>query len=165
MVAIPFRHGTLDTPLRRAAMVKPDKVGLIDGEHQLTYRQLANRVGRLRGGLRSLGCANSDRVAAPATSDGRTSMRFLAGLRHDRDVPTRLATRVARPSTGNHRRCRWIAPLGERWDAVHRCRRGNPTPGRVAVRDQRSGRDHGPWPEHDARLLESARRDRQGCHP
>jgi len=36
VVAIPFRHGTLDTPLRRAAMVQGDKVGLIDGDRQFT---------------------------------------------------------------------------------------------------------------------------------
>ena len=45
MVAIPFRHGTLDTPLRRAVMVQPDKIGLIDGEHRLTYREVADALG------------------------------------------------------------------------------------------------------------------------
>jgi long-chain acyl-CoA synthetase len=68
---IPFRHGTLDTPLRRAAMVQPHKVGLIDGEHQLTYRQLADRVARLRTGLRALGCVSGDRIAGLALNSFR----------------------------------------------------------------------------------------------
>ena len=68
---IPFRHGTLDTPLRRAVMVQPHKVGLIDGEHQLTYLQLADRVARLRTGLRALGCVSGDRVAGLALNSFR----------------------------------------------------------------------------------------------
>ncbi len=52
-------------------MVKPDKVGLIDGEHQLTYQQLADRVDRLRGGLLALGCASGDRVAGLALNSFR----------------------------------------------------------------------------------------------
>jgi acyl-CoA synthetase (AMP-forming)/AMP-acid ligase II len=68
---IPFRHGTLDTPLRRAAMVQPGKIGLIDGDHQLTYRQLAQRVARLRGGLRAIGCQSGDRVAGLALNSFR----------------------------------------------------------------------------------------------
>ncbi len=71
MIAIPFRHGTLDTPLRRAVMVQPDKVALVDGEHRSTYRQLDDRVARLRGGLRSLGLADGDRVAGLALNSFR----------------------------------------------------------------------------------------------
>lgn len=63
MVAIPFRHGTLDTPLRRAVLVQGDKEALIDGAHRFTYRQLDDRVARLRNGLRALGLADGDRVA------------------------------------------------------------------------------------------------------
>ena len=71
MVDIPFRHGTLDTPLRRAVMVQPDKIALIDGERRLTYRQLADRVARLRGGLRSLGLDDGDRVAGLSLNSSR----------------------------------------------------------------------------------------------
>ena len=71
MIEIPFRHGTLDTPLRRAAMVQPHKVGLIDGDHQLTYAELADRVARLRTGLRSLGCESGDRIAGLALNSFR----------------------------------------------------------------------------------------------
>jgi long-chain acyl-CoA synthetase len=71
MVTIPFRHGTLDTPLRRAAMVQPDKIGLIDGDHQLTYGHLADRVARLRGGLRAIGTRSGDRIAGLALNSAR----------------------------------------------------------------------------------------------
>ncbi|MEO6570920.1 MAG: long-chain-fatty-acid--CoA ligase [Ilumatobacteraceae bacterium] len=71
MVAIPFRHGTLDTPLRRARMVQPHKVALIDGDTQWTYAQLADRVDRIRGGLRSLPVASGDRIAGLALNSSR----------------------------------------------------------------------------------------------
>ena len=63
MVDIPFRHGTLDTPLRRARMVAPGKEALVDGDHRFTYAELADRVDRLRGGLLGLGLDPGDRVA------------------------------------------------------------------------------------------------------
>jgi long-chain acyl-CoA synthetase len=63
MVDIPFRHGTLDTPIRRAAQVAPYKEALIDGDHRFTYRELADRIDRLRGGLLGLGLDSGDRVA------------------------------------------------------------------------------------------------------
>ena len=66
MVDIPFRHGTLDTPIRRARMVAGSKVGLIDGDVQLTYRELSDRIDRLRGGLLDLGLSHGDRVAGLA---------------------------------------------------------------------------------------------------
>ena len=71
MVAIPFRHGTLDSPLRRAVMVQPDKEALIDGDRRFTYREMDARVARLRGGLRSLGLADGDRVAGLALNSFR----------------------------------------------------------------------------------------------
>jgi long-chain acyl-CoA synthetase len=66
MVTIPFRHGTLDTPIRRARMVAPDTIALVDGDVRLTYRELSDRIDRLRGGLRGLGLAGGDRVAGLA---------------------------------------------------------------------------------------------------
>jgi acyl-CoA synthetase (AMP-forming)/AMP-acid ligase II len=71
MVAIPFRHGTLDTPLRRAVMVQPDKVALIEGDRRATYREMDERVARLRGGLRSLGLTDGERVAGLALNSAR----------------------------------------------------------------------------------------------
>ena len=71
MVDIPFRHGTLDTPIRRARMVAPDKIALIDGETRLTYRELSDRIDRLRGGLLGLGLESGDRVAGLALNSAR----------------------------------------------------------------------------------------------
>jgi long-chain acyl-CoA synthetase len=71
MVDISFRHGTLDTPIRRARMVAPDKIGVIDGDVRLTYRQLSDRIDRLRGGLLSLGVRSGDRVAGLALNSYR----------------------------------------------------------------------------------------------
>ena len=66
MVAIPFRHGTLDTPIRRARTVARDKVALVDGDLALTYGELSDRIDRLRGGLLGLGLASGDRIAGLA---------------------------------------------------------------------------------------------------
>ena len=70
-VTIPFRHGTLDTPIRRARMVAGDKIGLIDGDTRLTYRELSDRVDRLRGGLAEIGLRSGDRVAGLAANSAR----------------------------------------------------------------------------------------------
>ncbi len=70
-ITIPFRHGTLDTPIRRARMVAGDKIGLVDGDKRLTYQQLSDRIDGLRGGLRELGLASGDRVAGLALNSAR----------------------------------------------------------------------------------------------
>ena len=66
MVDIPFRHGTLDTPIRRARTVAADKVALIDGDLRFTYGELSDRIDRIRGGLLDLGLSAGDRVAGLA---------------------------------------------------------------------------------------------------
>ena len=52
-------------------MVAGDKIGLIDGDRQLTYRELADRVAGLRGGLLRLGLSSGDRVAGLAYNSFR----------------------------------------------------------------------------------------------
>ncbi len=48
--------------LRRAALLYPDKLAVVDGERRFTYRQLRERVHRLSNALRSLGIGKGDRV-------------------------------------------------------------------------------------------------------
>ncbi|HEV8633778.1 MAG TPA: long-chain-fatty-acid--CoA ligase [Chloroflexota bacterium] len=49
--------------LDRAAARFPDRTAVVFGERRTTYRQLAERVGRLAGGLRGLGLRPGDRLA------------------------------------------------------------------------------------------------------
>ena len=35
-IEIPYRHGTLDTPMRRAASVRRNHVAVVDGDTRLT---------------------------------------------------------------------------------------------------------------------------------
>ncbi len=70
-IPIPHRHGTLDTPLSRAVFTSADKVAVVDGTHRFTYRQMADRVAGLRGGLLGLGLASGDRVAGLALNSFR----------------------------------------------------------------------------------------------
>src|SRR6516165_12792418 len=49
--------------LRYAEQQFPNKLGIVCGDVRLTYAQMAERVGRLAGGLHELGVASDDRVA------------------------------------------------------------------------------------------------------
>ena len=75
MVAVPLRHGTLDTPIRRARTVARDKVALVDGDLALTHGELSDRIDRIRGGLLDLGLSSGDRVASLALN---SAARFEA---------------------------------------------------------------------------------------
>ena len=50
-IEIPFRHGTLDTPIRRAASVRRSHVAVVDGDTRLTYGELDRRIAGARAGL------------------------------------------------------------------------------------------------------------------
>lgn len=50
--------------LKRASLVYPEKIALIDGGARLTYREFEQRVHQLANGLRDLGIAQGDAVAA-----------------------------------------------------------------------------------------------------
>jgi fatty-acyl-CoA synthase len=56
--------------LQRSAFIFPDKVAIVTGERQYTYREFAERVSRLASHLRSSGLQKHDRVAflCPNTS-------------------------------------------------------------------------------------------------
>ncbi|MDO8690518.1 MAG: class I adenylate-forming enzyme family protein [Dehalococcoidia bacterium] len=58
-----IRHGSLGATLERSAGMVPDKVALIYGEQQITYRELDQRVDALAASLASLGIRKGDRVA------------------------------------------------------------------------------------------------------
>jgi fatty-acyl-CoA synthase len=62
----PFAFAPL-TPaafLRRSASVFPDRVAIVDGDREWTYRSFAARCDALRGALTTLGVGGHDRVAA-----------------------------------------------------------------------------------------------------
>lgn len=54
---------TFADPLARAVQIAGGKVGLVDGDKEFTYTELADRCARLVGGLRKLGLGQGDRVA------------------------------------------------------------------------------------------------------
>jgi long-chain acyl-CoA synthetase len=70
-IDIPYRHGTLDTPMRRAASVRRDHVAVVDGDTQLTYGELDRRIAGARAGLRELGLQSGDRVGGLALNSSR----------------------------------------------------------------------------------------------
>ena len=70
-IEIPYRHGTLDTPMRRAVSVRRDHVAVVDGDTRLTYGELDRRIAGARAGLRELGLASGDRVGGLALNSFR----------------------------------------------------------------------------------------------
>jgi fatty-acyl-CoA synthase len=65
-VTAPFAFAPL-TPaafLRRSAAVFPDRVAIVDGSREWTYRAFAARCDALRGALSTMGVGEGDRVAA-----------------------------------------------------------------------------------------------------
>ncbi len=59
---------TFADPLRRAQQLAADKVGVIDGERQVTFGELAQRCAQLVGGLTALGMERGDRIAILANN-------------------------------------------------------------------------------------------------
>src|SRR5215469_10659937 len=49
--------------LERSALIFPEKVAVVHGDRQYTYREFAERVYRLASGLRDAGMKKHDRVA------------------------------------------------------------------------------------------------------
>jgi len=64
--------------LHRAVQQNPDGIMTIYGERATTFRQAADRVARLAGGLRGLGVQEGDRVAILALNSDRYSEYLLA---------------------------------------------------------------------------------------
>jgi fatty-acyl-CoA synthase len=71
--------------LRRSAAVYPGKTAVVHGERRYTYRQFAERVGRLAAALRAGGLAKHDRVAflspnAPAILEAHFAVPAAGGI-------------------------------------------------------------------------------------
>src|SRR3954471_13597325 len=64
MASFPFEPLTPANFVRRSAAVFPDRIAVVDGERQWTYRQFAARCDAVRGILTTLGVGAGDRVAA-----------------------------------------------------------------------------------------------------
>jgi acyl-CoA synthetase (AMP-forming)/AMP-acid ligase II len=58
----------LTQALHRALQQVPERIAVVDGARAYTYRELADRVRRLAGGLSDLGVARGDRVGVLATN-------------------------------------------------------------------------------------------------
>src|SRR6266516_2486349 len=56
--------------LERTAFAFPDRVGVVDGERRLTWRELGERVHRLAVALQASGLQKDDRVAFLAPNTG-----------------------------------------------------------------------------------------------
>ncbi len=54
--------------LRRANLVFPEKLAVVDGQRRLTYRELAHMVGLMSGGLKKLGVKRGDVVSVLANN-------------------------------------------------------------------------------------------------
>jgi long-chain acyl-CoA synthetase len=82
--------------LRRAAQTRPDATSTIFGERRRTWRETADRVAHLAGGLRAMGLGEGDRVAILAlNSDRYFELLFAVPAAGGIAVP--LNTRLAPP--------------------------------------------------------------------
>lgn len=64
--------------VRRSALLYPDQDALVEGDVRYTWRQFADRVARIAGGLRQLGLNPGDRVAMLADNSHRYVEFFFA---------------------------------------------------------------------------------------
>jgi len=85
--------------LRRSASVFADRIAVLDGELRLTYRELANRSGRLAGLLVSVGVTPGDRVAVLAPNS-HVLLESHFGVPMAGAVLVALNTRLAVPELG-----------------------------------------------------------------
>ena len=89
-------HGTLAWPLEHAARPHGDRIAVIDGDRQLTYRELHQRVRRIGAGLETLGLAPGDFVGVLMGNTLEHLEAWLAVPAYGR-VLTTLNTRLAVP--------------------------------------------------------------------
>ena len=87
---------TFVSPLRAAVQLAPDKVAVIDGDDQYTFRQLKERCERLAGVLQTQGLGVGDRVAILA-ANGHAYIESYIGVPAAGYVIVPLNTRHAEP--------------------------------------------------------------------
>ena len=87
---------TFADPLRRAKLLAGNTIGVIDGDQQYTFGELAERCARLAAGLRALGCKKGDRVAILA-NNGHEYIETYVGVPASGLVVVPLNTRHAEP--------------------------------------------------------------------
>ncbi|MFK7915516.1 MAG: class I adenylate-forming enzyme family protein [Pseudomonadales bacterium] len=87
---------TFADPLQRAKLLAKNRVGVIDGDQQFTFGELADRCARLAAGLRALGCEQGDRVAILA-NNGHEYIETYVGVPASGLVVVPLNTRHAEP--------------------------------------------------------------------
>ncbi len=66
--------------LLKSARRRPDKTALIDGDVRLTYRELADRVGRVAAGIRALGIKPGDRISYHGNNRWELVVTLLASI-------------------------------------------------------------------------------------
>ncbi|MEO6955965.1 MAG: long-chain-fatty-acid--CoA ligase [Antricoccus sp.] len=70
----------LTAGLHRSMQRDPDGIAIIDGSHEITFTELADRVARLASGLRSLGARPGDRIGMLSINSPRYLEYLLACL-------------------------------------------------------------------------------------
>lgn len=85
---------TLADPIAHARTCFGDRVAVVDDERNMTYAELAERCGRLAGGLMSLGVRPGDRVAL-LSANGHRFLEAFCGLPASGIVLVPLNTRLA----------------------------------------------------------------------
>jgi len=86
--------------LKRAVQVNAQGIATIDGERRTTWREFADQVARLAGGLVSLGLKPDDRVAMLALNSDRHLAYYFATIWAG-GIFVPLNTRLAPPEFGN----------------------------------------------------------------
>ena len=76
----PLAMPGLTQGLRRALLLRPDKLAVIDGARSFTWSQFGTRVARLAGAFQSHGLTSGGRVVLLALNSHRSLECFFAAM-------------------------------------------------------------------------------------